>query len=555
MGCTSGFYKRQADKDVYAIIETIERDIFGSASEFSVNTAYSRADPKAITSKEILDERSEEVIVTLTLDEAIDTALNTSRRYQTAKEQLYLSALSLTGAQHEFRPQFFAGARATGTRQGNGEKLGTVSSDIGVGQMLLSGANLGVNIANDLLRFYTGDPRRSAVSTLSFNIVQPLLRGAGREVAAENLTQAHRDVVYAIRDFAHFQNEFAVDVVNEYFRVLQAKDTVFNQYNNYLSRQSATEYLRARALDRAAPLDVDRAEQNELSAKNSYINAIARFRDALDAFKISLGLPQTTDLRLVDEEIQKLRRIGPRPVYLHLEQGFRIALDHRLPLMNEIDQFEDAQRRVTVAANQLKADLDIFSNASLNSDDESNRYERFNFDDVRADLGIQLNLPLDRLRERNNYRATLIRFESAIRTLGQTFDEFRNTIARGIRDLDQLRQNYEIQVNAVALAERRVEGTRLQLQAGTAIFNDVSDAQDDLILAQNAVSAALISYQEARLNLFLELGVLNAEIDEFWLRDAASKLDLTKPAPDAPPSAVQGAEIIPPDQLFQTNAS
>ena len=46
-------------------------------------------------------------------------------------------------------------------------------------------------MANDILRYYTGDPRRSLISILTVNLSQPLLRGFGRNnPLVENLTQA-----------------------------------------------------------------------------------------------------------------------------------------------------------------------------------------------------------------------------------------------------------------------------------------------------------------------------------------------------------------------------
>ncbi|MGB0581514.1 MAG: hypothetical protein ACPGVU_17595, partial [Limisphaerales bacterium] len=57
---------------------------------------------------------------------------------------------------------------------------------------------------------------------------------------------AERDVVYAIRDYTQFQKSFAVDVVNDYFNLLGQKNTIRNNYTNYLGRITATRRARAR---------------------------------------------------------------------------------------------------------------------------------------------------------------------------------------------------------------------------------------------------------------------------------------------------------------------
>ena len=332
--------------------------------------------------------------------------------------------------------------------------------------------------------------------------------------------------------------------------MLQQKDTVYNQYNNYLARVKTTEYLRARSVDRESLLDVKQAEQADLEAKNSYIDSVVRFRASLDNFKLILGLPQTTDLRLSDPEMDRLRDSELVPLYLDPDQGFELALQHRLPLKNEIDRFEDSRRFVRVTADALKPGLDFFADASLTSEGPLN-YRDFNIRDLNANVGLALDLPINRKLERNAYRASLIRFQQQLRALGLAFDQLRNTIDQGIRQLQQFRQNYIIQKGSVTLAETRVEGADLNLQAGEATLRDLQDAQDSLISAQNQRTAALVDYMEARLDLLIELGILNSEVEDYWLSAQASIVDLSAPPAGALPDAfLEGEEVLSPDELF-----
>ena len=552
LGCSAGFYEKQADEDVYSILQKVEKDIFGESSDFSIDTPNSGKKAKDVSTAKVLSSRSKRGKITLSLDEALSYAIANSREYQSEKEKLYLTALTLTGERHNFRPKFFGSTRAEKNRLSAGERTGTASTDLGVNQALTTGGSLGINIANDLLRYFSGDPRRSAASVLSLNITQPLLRGAGSKIAGERLTQSNRNVVYAVRDFTHFQNTFSVEIVNDYFDLLQLKNVIFNEYNNYESRQANKEYLTARE-DRESPEARGDAEQDELQAKNRYISSITSYRNALDRFKITLGLPQTTELRLDDKEIDLVRSAGAKTIYLSSQDAFLAALDHRLPLFNQIDRFEDNKRQVAIAANQLKAELNIVGSSSVNNTCGATDYADFDFKDVRASVGLQLNLPLDRLRERNDYRATLINFESATRTLGQNFDELRNLLDRRIRELEQFRQSYEIQQNAVALAKNRVEGNQLRLKAGTVIFRRLSESQDALISAQNAETRALVDYLSARLNLLIDLGVLKTDQKRYWLKENPSKLKFKQ----APPSLQKalplevGDTVISPERLFQ----
>ncbi|MBK1832731.1 TolC family protein [Roseibacillus ishigakijimensis] len=549
-GCSTEHYRDQADKDVYAILSRVEKDIFGQSSDFTIESKHSSTEARSLQASDILGERSSGEKLRLDLNEALNYAVKNSREYQSQKEQLYLTALTLTGEQHRYRPNWFGGTDPSFTRQSDGEQVGRANTRLGWNQALATGGTFGLSLANDLLQYFTGDPRRSATSLISVNLAQPLLRGAGQDIALENLTQANRNVVYAIRDYTHFQNTFSVGIVNQYFDLLRTKDVIFNEFNNYESRKENVVYLRERA-DRERPESVGIAEQDELSARNRYISAITNYRNALDRFKVTLGLPQTTRLRLNDAEIIKLRAEGLKPLAISNEEAFRLALSHRLPLFNQIDRFEDRKRQVSLAANQLKTDLSLVGDASLTSGDGPIDYTKFNFDDVRATVGLQLDLPLDRLRERNQYRATLINFEAAIRELGQNFDELRNLLDRRLRELEEFRQSYEIQKGAVELARQRVEGNQLRLQAGTVEFRQLSESQDDLVSAQNAVTSALVNYLGARLGLLVELGVLNPNDRDYWLSDNPSSIPALAPPSQMPPAFGTDDDVPTPEELFE----
>lgn len=551
VGCGTEYHREAVDKEVYAILQQAESEVFGQSSQFHLGKAKDKAQIAGVTPKTVLQKRLSAPGRTLTLDEAIGYAIENSREYQSQKERLYLAGLSLSSARNQYRSRFFGRTQLGFRRTATEEEFGTADSEFGLDRAFVTGGRLGLALANDLLRYFTGSPRENASSLLSLNVFQPLLRGAGPFVAAEQLTQANRNVIYEVRSYTHFQNTFTVSIVNEYFSLLQLKQIVYNEYQNYQSRLENEAYLRARE-DREQPEAIDNAVQDTLFAKNRYLEAVGRYQTALDGFKITLGYPVAQKLKLDTSEIAKIRKEGIKQVNLSPNAAFRIALASRLPLFNQIDRFEDRKRQIALAADRLRADLGFRFRADLDSSGGPTDYTRFNFQEVRTTTSLALDLPLDRLRERNDYRATLINFESAIRELGQDFDELRALIGRRLRELRQFQESFEIQQNAVALAQRRVEGNRLRLQAGRIIFRRLSEAQDSLIRAQNAETRALVSAMRSRLNLLVELGVLDASQPRFWLSDLPEIVQRNStPAKSEPlvPLTVDD-EVIPPDLLF-----
>lgn len=548
--CTSSHYRRSADKEVYRIIQKVEKHVFGHTNEFSIDTPYSKRKPTEILPSELIEDRMATNRQVLTLDQALDLAVVKSREYQTEKERLYQAALTLTEAKHPFWPNLTGSSRGDYRRASEGGKMqqkGSIATDFGVKQTLQTGGSLSVALANDLLRYYTGNPRRSAVTTFSAQLTQPLLNGFGRNSAVvEDFTQKERNVIYAVRTYSHYQHQFAIEIARDYFRLLTQKDVVRNRYTNYLGRVQDTKRLEARLKDREMVADVDQARQAELSARNTYINTLTSYSTRLDAFKLKLGLPLSHRLFLDDQALDELRTTGLLPMAVDPIAAYRCAVNRQLPVLNEIDRFEDSKRKVRIAADRLRPGINLFADGSLQSEGPTD-YTRFDPGKFQGGVGLQLDLPLDRLSQRNSYRATLISFDAEVRSLTLTLDTVRDSVEKGLRNLEQARQNYEIQRLALTLANRRVRSSQMLLDAGRTEVRNLVEARDAQINAQIAVNEALLAYQETRLQFLLDLGLAQTDSDKFWLKDCQADLTSLQPAPDGESA---GAELIKPDDFF-----
>lgn len=559
-GCSANHYQKSADNDVYRIIQEYDRAVLGRTNGFTIDTRYTGRPPKEILPAELIEDRSATNRRTLNVAEALQLAVANSREYQAQREQLYLTALSLTGARYAFSPQFFAESTGTIRGTGNAAETGSVNSRIGVNQLLKSGGRLSLALGNDLLRFFTArfsntQPpvalgNDSAINLLSVNLTQPLLRGFGRnDPNVEALTQAERNVVYAIRSFSLYQSQFAADVVQEYFTLLAQKSNVRNNYTNYLRRVETTQYLDARSVDRVRRTEVDDARNAELSARITYVNSLSAYLSALDNFKLRLGIPITDVVSLDDADLRDLENAGLIRVDINRDAAFRMAVERHMDVLNAIDRFEDQKRKVRVAADQLRAGLSAFGTGSIQSE-EPYDYTNFDFDKLRWSAGLTLDLPVDKLRERNAYRSTLVSFESQLRNLVATLDNFKNRIDRGLRTLEQERLNYLSRKEALRVAERLVDNRKMLLEAGRATVRDVREAQDSLIRAQNDLTLATVAYLGTRFDLLLDCGVLLADEGRFWLADPLAG-QLTEAQRGRPPLEMPEDKLIPPDEFLE----
>jgi outer membrane protein TolC len=541
LGCSAAKYQRAADREVYGVISQREQQLFGRSSLFNIDTQYAGRSPETIPPGEIIHDRLTDRARRLTVTDALGMAIANNRQYQLQREQIYLSALGLTGTRHQFAFRVSDASVDLGVNRGTDGGLdGDADLGLTLTRMFKTGGRLSATLANDLVLYFDGKPK---VPALTLSLTQPLLRGAGAGMAAEVLTQAERDVAYEIRSFSHFQKTFAVTVVTDYLRLLQSQDSVRNSYTNY--RNLVAVRARAVAMAQAQQLpqyQVDQARQKEFAARVSYLSAVEGYRSRLDSFKILLGLPLGERVALDPGALRALEKVGLRPLPIDERAGYVAAIAGRLDVLNAIDQYEDSKRKVRVAANGLLPGLALVADTSL----ANQFYSSFAPGKFKQSAGIKLDLPLDRLVERNAFRTARISFEKELRSLVTTLDTLREDIRQKSRSLERSRQDYLIQQNALVLAKQRVDIMPIQVELDPSTdIRDVLEAQADLVRAQNAVTEAMVDYHVTRLNLLKDLGTLNVESPQFWLKGQS--------VPGFRPTAEDGAElpeVVPPEQVF-----
>jgi outer membrane protein TolC len=127
-----------------------------------------------------------------------------------------------------------------------------------------------------------------------------------------------------------------------------------------------------------------------------------------------------------------------------------------------------------------------------------------------------LDLPIERTRERNDYRNSLINMEKATRTVQDIEDQIKLSIRNSLRSLLESRESLKIQAQSVVVAEKRVRSSTLFLEAGRTQIRDLLEAQDALLLAQNSLTAAVVNYRMAELELQRDLDVLKVNEQGLW---------------------------------------
>ncbi len=510
--CSAEYYRQDADEEVYGILQEKEREVFGEARPFSLEDYGGR--PEVTPG-----------VLKLDLRRSLQLAAKHSRDFQREREALYLVALTLTGDRNTYAPQFLASLR--GALSGDKhQSRGSLDGDVGIDKAWKWGLLSAVRFSTSLLRSFTSDPRDVASSALSVSLVQPLLQGFGAQVAAENLTQSERNVIYAVRSFERYRRQFAVRITSSYLRALQRYDAVDNARSNLRSTESNYEKIQAQAeWGLVALYQLDQTKTSLLNAQDGVNRAEKSLQDTLDSFKLELGLPLEQQLELDTEELKEITAQGFRELNLAIEEAQEVALACRLDLANDRNQVEDAERKVVVAADNLRTRLDLTGDLVIPTPDDVNQPGKLQTDKLTYTVGFDLDLPLERTRERNTYRSALISLDREERGLEEAEDGTRLEVATGHRSLERALRSYEIQLASRDVARQRVLSTEALIQEGRVDARDLLEALAAELNAKNQVTGALIDYRIAYLEFLLALGVMEVDEDGVYVDFALEKDD------------------------------
>jgi outer membrane protein TolC len=630
-------------------------------------------------------------------DRAVELALIHSREYQTNLENLYQAALDLSLNRFEFALHWFGRSGITAAHAGAGGAAGgesntvTFSQELGFNRSLAAGGQLLVDFANSFVWEYTAAGGRLMPSSLVVNLIQPLLRGAGREIRLETLTQSERDLLYAARTFARFRKAFWADVTTRdgYLDLLLNLQNIRNQRAN-LASQEQNYRLHLELFDGGvvSRVRVDQAFRTFLSARLGLKQAEASYQSGLDRFKLQLGLPPTLPVDLDDSQLNQFQVVAPEleklredssnfqlarfkelnnvPRAEQLKQSYRefgslvkrsapfhvlvgqelmegmkqfskplnpgedpdqrqrsrqdydrfqktlaevgqeleslpgkigndagqidgnprktswekllkhtsdylrnlddlIAIEtvvrisgidlpeidqkedeaiafakaNRLDLMNQKARVTDAWRKMAVTANALRGDLNIVANANLANDPTKGRPLEFMASQSSFSLGLQFDGPLNRFKERNDYRSSQIAYQKARRDYMALSDSIERAVRNDLRQLDVQRLSFEISRQSVISASRQVESVRAAILgeknlSPTATI-EILNALSDLLAARNALAQSYTSFEQLRIQFLLDLERLQLDSRGFPIHEQRDATPADHPEPLPPP--------------------
>lgn len=274
------------------------------------NEAWKNSLPAPVDGKIILDQKA-----------AFDLALIHSPDYRSALENLYMSALSVTGERYAFDVQFFGGEslfyRNNGGFRSDSTSTLTNNLNLEMKKKFATGGELIAGLANSMVWTFTPSTGFTPTTTLSYSFTQPFLRGAGRAIVLESLTQSERYLLANVRQLIFYQQGFYVKVLtggspvgspssgsypntgvsptslSGFYGLLAEQVQIRNQEQTVVSLQDNLnryeELFKAGFV--ASRSEVDRVRQDLLSAQSTLLSRNNNYQDSIDSYLIALGLP------------------------------------------------------------------------------------------------------------------------------------------------------------------------------------------------------------------------------------------------------------------------
>ena len=318
-------------------------------------------------------------VLTLNAENAVQIALLHSPQFQSNLEDLYLSALDVSNERFVFDTQYFSGIEAAFNfdrnrlRERNGNAvvvdndtfaLGNARGLFGNGpdsfrieRRFATGGTLVAGVANNILFDLTGNGPSDSTNLFDFTLLQPLLRGAGRDLVLENLTLSERQLLASVRAFERFRREFFLQVttgrnpdgppggvavanpgaflptigtggggggvgrIGGFLGLLQAQLLIRNQEENIARLTESVLILEDSLIESLTTipddttsiirerLQIAQARQELNRSQQTLVSQQADYEFAVDQFLGVLGLPPYLCVRIVDDQLSQFNLI------------------------------------------------------------------------------------------------------------------------------------------------------------------------------------------------------------------------------------------------------
>lgn len=351
--------------------------------------------------------------------------------------------------------------------------------------------------------------------TLVFQVTQPLLRNAGKQLNLANLQATRLNERVSMAAFREKVEEVATQVISAYWGLVLAREDLGIQERLL----ELTEETYKRVHDRkdldATAVEIEQARSAVESRRAVVVSARKSLGDAQDSLRGLLADPQ---INLVsDLEIVPVSDMEADPVKIAQDEQLATALGHN-PLLEQARLTVDvAEIAVEVAENQKLPDVNVNASGTLQGLDGSfgSAHDRlFSGDYAGWSAGVSVEYPLGNRQRESQLRQSRAERLKAITVQQGISDQVAAQVKERIRQVQASYEQWLYQKEAVEASAKELDALedteRIRGQLTPEFLNVKLQAQLALALAGRAQWQALTDYNVALVELARATGtVLN----------------------------------------------
>ncbi len=422
----------------------------------------------------------------ITLNEAIEIALNNNYQLKQAENNLYLAEQNIINEYADFLPA--VNANLNGGRQ--------------VGQQFIQEQ---VNFVDVTSKFVSGNISASIVVFDGFNNINSLRLSQHQKVSREEMLQRVRENVI-------------FSTASSYLRVILDRELLEIAKGNLTTSQNQLEQVRAQ-VEVGSRASVDLYEQEALVASNE-LNVTQR-ENGLRLSELllirQLQIDPVGNYEFVTPEVDEERSIAEIKNY-KLSELVDEALLNRADLKSAIANLRGLDYQLKLAKGNLYptisasmglstrySESDLFNSPSFN--------DQFFDQQVNRSIGFSVSFPLfQRWNRMYNIQQAKVQLKNAELALDDTRMQIIQEVAQAYNDYISYVQQLEAAEKARIASQKAFETQQERFNVGSSTFVELSQAQANYVRAQSDYTSALynIIFQEKLLDYFI--GKLNLEL-------------------------------------------
>lgn len=331
----------------------------------------------------------------------------------------------------------------------------------------------------------------------NFSIIQPLLRGAGRDVATAPVQLARLSEQVNRLNLKDTVAQTITVIITAYRTLLQAQEQLQISRDSLERARQLLEVNRAMiAAGRMAAFEIVQTEADVATQELSHEDA----RNQLDSARLALLQLLALDL---DTPIIASEAMQATPLEVNVSEALNQAQALQPTYLIQLIASEQSLINLTVARNERLWDVSLVGGSGQVRDRNSHNGNARSWENY---VGVQVEIPLGDLSTRQAEVQAQVGVENQQVQLQEAQQQLQRDVTNAVRDIGVRWRQYQIAQRAEALSQRKLQIEREKLTVGRSSNFQVLSFESDLRSAQNARLSALINYLNAQAQLDQTLG-------------------------------------------------